>query len=91
MKEYPPGYLTKQDFERLYAQFFPFGDAGPFSQMMFNMFDVNRNGKLEFYEYTLALSITTRGKFMEKVKCMSQFSYSLTLYIGFSLFISLCH
>ena len=71
------GYLTKHDFQRLYQQFFPFGQVEPFAQIMFNMFDINRNGKLEFYEYTLALSITTRGKFTEKLKCKS---FSLSLY-----------
>lgn len=69
MKEYPLGFLTKHDFLRLYHQFFPFGEPEAFAQIMFNMFDVNRNGKLEFYEYTLALSITTRGKFCEKLEC----------------------
>ena len=69
MQQVPAGYYTKHDYNKLYQQFFPFGDPFPFAQLMFNLFDFDRNGKLEFHEFMHALSITTRGKLDEKLKC----------------------
>ena len=66
-------YWTKHDMNRLYAQFFPFGNPLPFSQIMFNMYDLDRNGKIEFHEFILSLSVVARGKFDEKLICMFVF------------------
>jgi Ca2+-binding EF-hand superfamily protein len=60
-------YWTKADLTRLYSTFFPFGNPLPFSQIMFNMYDTDRNGRIEFPEFLSALSVIARGKFDEKL------------------------
>lgn len=67
LSEAPSGYLTKHDINRMYSQFFPFGDSLPFAQLLFNMFDEDRDGRLDFGEFVRAMSVATRGKFMEKL------------------------
>jgi Ca2+-binding EF-hand superfamily protein len=69
VKEAPQGYFTKSDFNRMFCQFFPFGEPLAFAQIMFNMYDTNQNGVLEFKEFMQSLSIATRGKFEEKLQC----------------------
>ncbi|KZV69858.1 EF-hand [Peniophora sp. CONT] len=68
VKDCPAGQLDKTEFGRIYKQFFPFGDPGEFSEYVFDVFDVNKNGTIDFKEFICALSITSRGSLDEKLR-----------------------
>lgn len=60
-----------QEFCKIYHQFFPFGDTNKFASYIFNCFDVNKDGLVEFREFVRALSVTSRGTMEEKLECKS--------------------
>ena len=51
MNDCPPGELDKAEFSRMYKQFFPFGDPAPLAEYVFNVFDENKNGYIDFKEF----------------------------------------
>ncbi|XP_076436865.1 neuronal calcium sensor 1-like [Babylonia areolata] len=68
MKDCPDGRLTLEGFTRIYQQFFPFGDPSKFASFVFNVFDENKDGYIEFHEFLKALSVTSRGTVEEKLE-----------------------
>lgn len=68
LKDCPTGKLTKNEFSKIYAQFFPHGNPEAFASFVFNVFDDNGDGSIAFEEFLLALSITSRGNLEDKLE-----------------------
>src|SRR5436189_3685627 len=59
--------LTKEEFQKIYRQLFSFGDPYSFADYVFNVFDSDKSGSIDFKEFICALSITSRGKMEDKL------------------------
>jgi Ca2+-binding EF-hand superfamily protein len=71
IEEAPCGYIPKIDFHLLTGLM---GIKDPFiTSLVFNAFDRNNDGKIQFDEFVMGMSVMTRGKPEEKL----QFAFQL--------------
>eukprot|EP00834_Sanchytrium_tribonematis_P003397 NODE_129_length_16972_cov_2.172643.p12 type:complete len:190 gc:universal NODE_129_length_16972_cov_2.172643:7627-7058(-) len=68
MRDAPSGYLDRAEFRRIYHTFWSLGDSNDFADMVFDQFDLNKNGMIEFNEFITCLSVTARGSTEDKLK-----------------------
>ncbi|VDN55932.1 unnamed protein product [Dracunculus medinensis] len=71
---YPCGTITLEQFQQIYAQFFPFGNSRKYAEYVFRTFDRDDNGKINFEvslkdkEFITGLSIISRGTVVAKME-----------------------
>ncbi|XP_069510572.1 recoverin [Ambystoma mexicanum] len=68
LNECPTGRISKQQFESIYAKFFPDADPKLYAHHVFRSFDANNDGTLDFKEYIIALHMTSSGKTNQKLE-----------------------
>lgn len=68
LRDCPNGQLTNSEFLKIYKQFFPFGDPTDFVAIIFKLFDNDNSGSVDFSEFIVVLSITSRGSKSEKLQ-----------------------
>ncbi|KAJ8317244.1 hypothetical protein KUTeg_005148 [Tegillarca granosa] len=73
MQECPTGIVNEETFKEIYAQFFPQGDSSLYAHYVFNTFDHDRNGSINFEEFVMGLSVLSRGTLQERL----QWAFSL--------------
>ncbi|MCJ8742700.1 hypothetical protein PDJAM_G00085210 [Pangasius djambal] len=65
--ECPSGLVDEETFKVIYSQFFPQGDATTYAHFLFNAFDMDRNGSIQFEDFVIGLSVLLRGSVTEKL------------------------
>lgn len=68
MKDCPNGHLTIDRFTKGYSKLFSKGDASKFVEHAFRMFDVNRDGVVDFEEYICTIAVSAKGTMEEKLR-----------------------
>uniref|UniRef100_A0A9J2PPH1 EF-hand domain-containing protein n=1 Tax=Ascaris lumbricoides TaxID=6252 RepID=A0A9J2PPH1_ASCLU len=64
----PCGTIMLQQFQEIYAQFFPQGNANKYAEYVFRTFDRDEDGMISFEEFVVGLSVISRGTNTEKLE-----------------------
>ena len=68
IKYTPKGYMTQVDFEKFYKTLFFAGAPEGFAEYVFNAYDTNRDGLVDFEEFIHGLYYTTKATPIEKIR-----------------------
>ncbi|KRZ11373.1 Kv channel-interacting protein 1 [Trichinella zimbabwensis] len=60
------GGISLEDFKQIFAKMFPNGDPAKFAELIFNTFELDKNGILTFDGFLISFSILLRGNLEEK-------------------------
>lgn len=60
-------YLTVKEFKDVYSRIFG-GDASAFAEHVFRTFDADKNGRVDFKEFLIGLSVTSSSDVEKKLK-----------------------
>lgn len=67
LRDCPSGQLSEEEFAKIFKQFFPFGDPTDYCNYLFRIFDMDNSKYVDFKEFIIALSITSRGTDSQKL------------------------
>lgn len=67
LRDCPSGKLSEEEFIKIFKQFFPFGDPSAYCHYLFKVFDVDDLKFIDFKEFIVTLSITSRGTADQKL------------------------
>ncbi|KAI4292487.1 neuronal calcium sensor 1 [Pancytospora philotis] len=70
---YPGGYMTQEDLEALFREFFPFGSVKNFCSSLFQTINIGQTQQLDFNELLIAFSILVKGSPFEKIRWIFRF------------------
>ena len=59
--KHPSGNINRKDFSDIIKECYPSKDYSKIEQKLFNMYDVDRNGTINFKEFMMALYIMSEG------------------------------
>ncbi|KAK2176030.1 hypothetical protein NP493_689g00031 [Ridgeia piscesae] len=71
LKDFPDGVISRKEFHDTYRQAFPGcqqNDVQRYAEYMFNAYDIDCDGEVDFVDYIRTLSVTERGTMDEKLK-----------------------
>ena len=68
LKEYPDGKMDKKGFREMMKKGFPDQDIGKLEKHIFRMFDANNNGKIDFREFMVVLTVISKGTPQENLE-----------------------
>lgn len=57
MQTCPQGYLTKKIFKEMFKECHPNGNVDKLCNRLFDLFDENHNGQIEFWEFMIVISL----------------------------------
>ena len=59
IKSHPQGKIKESDFVRKYVEFFPHPEAKSTAEEIFNRFDENDDGRMDFREFMCAIAVSS--------------------------------
>ena len=65
MKDYPSGYMNREQFLKVYKDYYKHGDPSGFSEHVFRVFDVNNDGKIGKINFKTFNIITVSLNFIQ--------------------------
>merc|ERR1711962_1828671 len=69
--DFPDGSVTRDEFRRIYETCFPDGESVKFTDHVFQIYDANADGKIDFKEFMTVVSVTNRGSVEEKLEIVN--------------------